>query len=56
MSQPKKATAEFTLSFGDKGDIYVVEAFTVGSFKVSFVESYLVIRKFLPSNRLILKP
>ncbi len=33
---PKKATAEFGLSFSGKGDIYVVEASMEGSFKVSF--------------------
>jgi hypothetical protein len=33
---PKKATADFALSFNGKGKIYVVEASMEGSIKVSF--------------------
>lgn len=33
---PKKATADFALSFNGKGNIYVVEASMEGSIKVSF--------------------
>jgi hypothetical protein len=34
--RPKKATADFALSFNGKGNIYVVEASMEGSIKVSF--------------------
>ena len=33
---PKKATADFSLSFNGKGNIYLVEASMQGSIKVSF--------------------
>ena len=33
---PKKATADFSLSFNGKGKIYIVEAAMEGSIKVSF--------------------